>query len=81
MAVKPETIDDYLARLSDENRVALEKIRRSIRAAAPTAEECISYDIPGYRLGGKLLVSFAAAKNHCILSALSASPVTSVALA
>ena len=65
MAIRPETIDDYLARLSDEKRVALEKIRRAIRAAAPTAEECISYDVPGYRLGGRLLVSFAAAKNHC----------------
>ena len=39
MAVQPATIDDYLARLSDEKRVALEKIRRAIRAVAPAAEE------------------------------------------
>ena len=65
MASKPKNIDDYLARLSDEQRLTLEKIRRAVRAAAPTAEECISYDIPGFRLRGKLLVSFGAAKNHC----------------
>jgi len=62
---KPETIDQYLAPLSDEMRAALESLRRAIRSAAPDAEECIAYDIPGFRLGGRLLVSFGAAKNHC----------------
>jgi uncharacterized protein YdhG (YjbR/CyaY superfamily) len=65
MPTKPKTIDDYLARLSEPYRTALEKLRRDIRAAAPAAEECISYDIPSYRVGSKLLVSFAAAKSHC----------------
>ena len=65
MPAKPTTIDAYLAHLSDPQRAALEKLRRDIKAAAPAAEECISYDIPGYRLGSKLLVSFGAAKNHC----------------
>jgi uncharacterized protein YdhG (YjbR/CyaY superfamily) len=65
MAPKAKTIDDYLARVSDKQRGALEKIRRAIKAAAPHTEECISYDIPGYRLHRRLLVSFAAAKNHC----------------
>jgi uncharacterized protein YdhG (YjbR/CyaY superfamily) len=59
------SIDDYLAPLSNEKRLALEKVRQAIRAAAPTAEECISYQIPGFRVGGRLLVSFAAGKNHC----------------
>lgn len=62
---KPETIDQYLAPLSDEMRTALESLRRVIRSAAPDAEECIAYDIPGFRHGGRLLVSFGAAKNHC----------------
>lgn len=62
---KPETIDRYLAPLNDEMRSALESLRRAIRSAAPDAEECIAYDIPGFRLGGRLLVSFGAAKNHC----------------
>jgi uncharacterized protein YdhG (YjbR/CyaY superfamily) len=65
MPAKPKTIDDYLARVSDTQRTALEKLRRDIQAAVPSAEECISYDIPGYRLGSRLLVSFGAAKNHC----------------
>jgi uncharacterized protein YdhG (YjbR/CyaY superfamily) len=62
---KPQTIDEYLARVSDDKRAALEKLRRAIRAAAPGAEECISYGVPGFRLDGKLLVSFGAARNHC----------------
>jgi len=65
MPAKPKTIDDYLARVSATQRAALEKLRRDIKAAASAAEECISYDIPGYRLGSRLLVSFGAAKNHC----------------
>jgi len=65
MPAKPKTIDDYLARVSATQRAALEKLRRDIKAAAPAAEECISYDIPSYRLGSRLLVSFGAAKNHC----------------
>jgi uncharacterized protein YdhG (YjbR/CyaY superfamily) len=65
MPAKPQTIDEYLAPLSSEKRAALEKLRRDIHSAAPDAEECISYDIPGFRLGGRLLVSFGAAANHC----------------
>jgi uncharacterized protein YdhG (YjbR/CyaY superfamily) len=65
MSAKAQTIDEYLARLSDEKRATLEKLRRDIKSAAPEAEECISYDIPGFRLNGKLLVSFGAAANHC----------------
>jgi uncharacterized protein YdhG (YjbR/CyaY superfamily) len=65
MSAKPQTIDEYLAPLSNEKRAALEKLRRAIKFAAPKAEECISYQIPGFRLGGRLLVSFGAAANHC----------------
>ena len=43
----------------------LGKLRRAIRSAAPKAEECISYLVPGFRLNGRLLVSFGAAANHC----------------
>jgi uncharacterized protein YdhG (YjbR/CyaY superfamily) len=65
MSAKPQTIDEYLAPLSNEKRAALEKLRRAIKSAAPKAEECISYQIPGFRLGGRLLVTFGAAANHC----------------
>jgi uncharacterized protein YeaO (DUF488 family)/uncharacterized protein YdhG (YjbR/CyaY superfamily) len=66
-AEPPETIDEYLAGLSDEKRAALEKVRKAIRAAAPKAEECIRYGVPTFRLGGKLLISFGAGANHCAL--------------
>jgi uncharacterized protein YdhG (YjbR/CyaY superfamily) len=65
MPAKPRTIDEYLATLSKEKRAALEKLRRAIKSAAPGAEECISYRIPAFRLGGRLLVGFGAAANHC----------------
>ena len=64
-SAKPQTIDDYLAALSREKRAALEKLRKDIKSAAPEAEECISYELPGFRLGGKGLVSFGAWANHC----------------
>ena len=65
MSAKPQTIDEYLAPLSSEKRTALEKLRRAIKSAAPGAEECISYRIPAFRLGGRMLVAFGAAANHC----------------
>jgi uncharacterized protein YdhG (YjbR/CyaY superfamily) len=63
--VKPESHDDYLRAFSDNKRRGLEKLRKDIKAAAPKAEECISYGIPGFRLNGKLLVSYGAAARHC----------------
>lgn len=65
MPAKPQTIDEYLAPLSAEKRAALERLRKDIRAAVPEAEECISYQVPAFRLHGKMLVWFAAATNHC----------------
>jgi uncharacterized protein YdhG (YjbR/CyaY superfamily) len=65
MPSKPQTIDEYLAPLSGEKRAALEKLRKAIKSAAPKAEECISYQVPAFRLDGRLLVAFGAATNHC----------------
>lgn len=65
MTGKPKTIDEYLAPLSNEKQAALEKLRRAIKSAAPKAEECISYQVPAFRLGGRLLVAFGAAAKHC----------------
>lgn len=59
------TTDEYLESLPRDQRAALEKLRRDIRAAAPGAEECISYNVPGFRLEGRLLVSYGAAAKHC----------------
>jgi uncharacterized protein YdhG (YjbR/CyaY superfamily) len=65
VAKKPLTIDAFLSGLSDEKRAALEKLRRTIRAAAPGVEECIAYGVPAFRLGGRFLVGFGAGANHC----------------
>jgi uncharacterized protein YdhG (YjbR/CyaY superfamily) len=65
MGPKPRNIDEYLAGLSSDQRAALQRLRRQIHAAAPGAEECISYQIPAFRLGGRLLVAFGGAVSHC----------------
>jgi uncharacterized protein YdhG (YjbR/CyaY superfamily) len=63
----PNDIDAYLATLSPDKRAALQKLRRTIKAAAPGAEECISYQMPAFRHGGRLLVAYAGFQNHCSL--------------
>jgi uncharacterized protein YdhG (YjbR/CyaY superfamily) len=64
-ANKPKTHDDYLTAVPEDKRAALQKLRKAIKAAAPKAEECISYQIPGFRLNGKFLVAYGAGANHC----------------
>lgn len=58
------TIEEYLALQPTDVRVTLEKLRQTIRAAAPRATEGISYQIPAFTHNGPL-VGFAAFKNHC----------------
>jgi len=59
----PKTINEYIAAAPAEVRPILEKIRQTIAAAAPEAEEVISYRIPAFR-GKGILVYFAAFKRH-----------------
>jgi uncharacterized protein YdhG (YjbR/CyaY superfamily) len=59
-----QTVDDYLAALPEDARVTLEKIRKTIKAAAPKATEVISYQMPMYKQNG-MVMGFAAFKNHC----------------
>ena len=59
----PKNIDEYIAWFSPEVQAVLEKIRLTIRKAAPGAQEIISYKIPAFRLNG-VLVYFAAFKKH-----------------
>jgi uncharacterized protein YdhG (YjbR/CyaY superfamily) len=73
--MKAKTIDEYLAALSDDKRAALGKLRKAVKAAAPKAEECISYQLPAFRLDGKLLVAFGAAAKHCAFYLMSSSTV------
>ena len=59
----PNSIDEYIAGFPPDVREILERIRSTIREAAPDAEETISYQMPTFRLKGNL-VHFAAFKNH-----------------
>lgn len=61
---KAKDIDEYLESVPEGERKALESLRRTIRAAAPKAEEAISYQMPAFRYHGPL-VYFAAFKGHC----------------
>lgn len=63
-------VDAYLAEVPDDARAALEKLRKTIRAAAPKAVEVISYGMPMFKHHGGL-VAFAAFKNHCSLFPMS----------
>jgi uncharacterized protein YdhG (YjbR/CyaY superfamily) len=60
----PKTIDEYIAGFPHNVQEILEKIRMTIRKAAPEAEEKISYQIPTFTLKGKYLIYFAAHKEH-----------------
>lgn len=72
---KPKTIDEYLSVLSDDKRAALEKLRETIKAAAPKAVERISYGLAAFRLNGKALMVFGATANHCAFYLMSSSTV------
>jgi uncharacterized protein YdhG (YjbR/CyaY superfamily) len=60
----PKDIDEYIGGFPTEVRARLQKIRSTIRKAAPDAKETISYQIPTFTLQGQGLISFAAFKNH-----------------
>ncbi len=65
-ATAPKTVDEYLAGVPPRYRAALQRLRRTIAAAAPEAEETISYQMPAFRQGG-MLVYFAAFSDHLSL--------------
>jgi uncharacterized protein YdhG (YjbR/CyaY superfamily) len=60
----PKDINEYIAGFPGDVQKILEKIRRTIRKAAPDADETISYQIPTFTLKGRYLVYFAAYKKH-----------------
>ena len=59
------TVDAILAALPDDQRLALQHLRQTIRTAAHGAQEGFSYGAPAFRYRGRPLVSYAAAKTHC----------------
>ena len=59
----PATIDEYIKVFPPPTRSILERIRQTVRAAAPEATEVISYRMPAFELRG-IVIYFAAFKNH-----------------
>jgi uncharacterized protein YdhG (YjbR/CyaY superfamily) len=58
-----KNVDEYIAQFPPDVKASLESLRKTIKAAAPKAEELISYMMPAYKLNG-MLVYFAGYKNH-----------------
>jgi uncharacterized protein YdhG (YjbR/CyaY superfamily) len=65
-------VDEYMAALPKEVRVTLERLRKTIKTAAPMAEEAIGYRIPVFKYHGPL-VFYAAFEKHCSLYVVSKS--------
>ncbi len=59
-----QEVDNYLAKLDETKRATLEQLRSVILAVASDAEQGLSYGVPAFRVGGKVVAGFSAAKNH-----------------
>ena len=57
------TVDDYIDSFPEDIQRLLREMRRTVKEAAPDAKECISYQMPAYKMG-HILVYFAGFKNH-----------------
>jgi uncharacterized protein YdhG (YjbR/CyaY superfamily) len=76
---KPSTIDDYLKGIPEDRRHALEDLRAKIRSVVPIAEECISYRMPAFRLGGAVVAGFLATAKGCSYFPFSGSTLKTLA--
>ena len=61
---KAATVGEYLRAVPAKQRAALQKVRKIIHAAAPGSVEAISYGIPAIKYRGRMLLYFAAFKQH-----------------
>lgn len=59
----PSTIDEYIAQTPPEYHEVLQKVRETIRAAAPEAKEFIKWQMPTF-VQKENLIHFAFNKNH-----------------
>jgi uncharacterized protein YdhG (YjbR/CyaY superfamily) len=78
-SVPPGSIDGYLAAQPEEVRVALEKLRKIIKAATLDTTEEISYRIPIFKHQGRPLVGFGATESHCSFYVMSSSMIPKLA--
>ncbi len=59
-----KSVDEYIATQPEGARAILQRVRRTLRKALPGAEEVISYQIPAFKLNGRVLLYFAGWKQH-----------------
>ena len=59
------TIDEYLATLTEDRCTALKRLRKTIRSIIPRCEECFSYRMPAFRLEGIVVAGFMATSKGC----------------
>lgn len=76
---KPKNIDSYLASVEPGSRAALQLLRTTIHRHLPTAEECISYAIPAFRVAGQIVAGFSARKQGCSYLPFSGSTLSGLA--
>ncbi|RJO74744.1 DUF1801 domain-containing protein [Nocardia panacis] len=57
-------VDSYLAEVPEPGRKTLNQLRSDIRALLPEAQECISYQMPAFRIDGEVVAGFAAFTHH-----------------
>jgi uncharacterized protein YdhG (YjbR/CyaY superfamily) len=62
--IPARTIDEYIAMQAAAMQMVLERVRGVIAKAVPDAEECISYQIPAFKLHGRVMLYFAGWKEH-----------------
>ena len=59
-----EEVDEYIRACDASQQPALENLRRSILAIVPEAEQGLAYGVPAFRIGGRAVAGFSAAKHH-----------------
>jgi uncharacterized protein YdhG (YjbR/CyaY superfamily) len=74
-----KSFGSYLARLPDDQRGALQRLREIIHAAAPDAEEYVGYGLAAFRLNGRPLVGLGASARHCSLHPMDGTTVAAMA--
>jgi uncharacterized protein YdhG (YjbR/CyaY superfamily) len=62
--VSAKQVDEYLRGLEEPKRSTLEALRRTILEVVPDAEQVISYRVPAFRVGEKMVAGFAAFRDH-----------------
>lgn len=69
------SVEEYLATVSEKERIALQKLRKIIKSVVPDAVEIFSYQIAVVKYRGKPLVGFGAGKSHCSFYVMSSNVI------